>query len=207
MQLRKILLGSLGFNSVLANAAKNLSYILHEAISAEGDEPGGMKPTLTLRPREAHSYIIIPRACALTFSKPSLKVARCRVCGLRRLRRNSRPRERAHLASPRTDLQSFCIKRTVFIIALHTTLFYSLREPFLKLKRSTAQDFEKLSMLDEYLADNYNPLKANKSTNMLLHREVSQAKTNAGCLPLIGFLLMRGRHPISSPQSPQRPQT
>lgn len=36
------------------------------------------------------------------------------------------PAEWAHLGSPQSDLQSYCIKRTVFITALHTNLFYLL---------------------------------------------------------------------------------
>lgn len=37
---------------------------------------------------------------------------------------------------------------------------------------------------DEYLADNYNPLKANKGTIMLFQNEVSQAGADAGSLSL-----------------------
>lgn len=36
------------------------------------------------------------------------------------------PVEWEHLASPRSDLQSHCIKRTVFITGLQTTVFYLL---------------------------------------------------------------------------------
>lgn len=53
---------------------------------------------------------------------------------------------------------------------------------------------------DVYLADNYNPFKANKSTVMLFQHEVSKAGADAGSLPLIGCLLMRGRHQLQSPQ-------
>lgn len=50
---------------------------------------------------------------------------------------------------------------------------------------------------DEYLADNYNPLKANKSTVMLFQHEVRHADADAGSLLLIGCLLTR--QPICSP--------
>lgn len=50
---------------------------------------------------------------------------------------------------------------------------------------------------DEYLADNYNPLKANKSTIMLFQHEVNHADADADSFLLIGCLLMR--HPIYSP--------
>ena len=59
---------------------------------------------------------------------------------------------------------------------------------------------------DEYLADNYNPLKANKSTIVLFQHEVSQAGADAGSFPLIGCLLVRGRHPISCPSPHKHPQ-
>lgn len=57
------------------------------------------------------------------------------------------PAEWAHLGSPQSDLQSYCIKRTVFITALHTNLLYLLHgehNPFLKLKCSSTQHFQKL---------------------------------------------------------------
>lgn len=53
---------------------------------------------------------------------------------------------------------------------------------------------------DVYLADNYNPFKANKSTIMLFQHEGSQAWADTGSGFLIGCQLIRGR------RKPQRPQ-
>lgn len=72
----------------------NILSILQETISPGREKHGGIKPTLTLWPLEAHSNITILHACALTFSNPSLKVACSYVCGPRRLCRSSRLSER-----------------------------------------------------------------------------------------------------------------
>lgn len=56
---------------------------------------------------------------------------------------------------------------------------------------------------DVYLAENYNPFKANKSTIMLFQHEVSQAGADAGSLPVIACQLMRGRL-SSSPHNSRR---
>lgn len=55
---------------------------------------------------------------------------------------------------------------------------------------------------DEYLADNYNPLKANKSTIALFQHEVNHADTDADSFLLIGWTLIR--HPIYSPSPNNR---
>lgn len=53
---------------------------------------------------------------------------------------------------------------------------------------------------DVYLADNYNPFKANKSTIMLLQHEGSQAGDETGSCFLIGCQLMGGRKKLQCPQ-------
>lgn len=48
------------------------------------------------------------------------------------------PADWAHLASPQSDLQSYCIKRTIFITACHTTRFYLLHEEHNPSSKSSA---------------------------------------------------------------------
>lgn len=89
MQLRRMLLCLWPSNTALANGAKINLNTVHKVISPGWEEHRGVEPTLTLWPLEAHSYITILHACALTFSNPSLKVACSCVCGLHRLCRSS----------------------------------------------------------------------------------------------------------------------
>lgn len=81
----------------------------------------GTEHTLTLWPLKANSDIAILHACALTFSDLSLKVVF--LCLWAAQAPQERPAEQLHVGSPRSDLQSYCIKRTIFITTLHTSPF------------------------------------------------------------------------------------
>lgn len=90
-------------------------------------------------PLKAYSYIAILHACALTFSNSSLKVVFLCLWAAQALQ--ERPAEWLHRGSPQSDLQSYCIKRTLFITALRTNLFYLLHGEHNPSSNSSASPF------------------------------------------------------------------
>lgn len=120
-------------------------HIVHRAISPGGEEHEGIKPTVTPWPLEAHSYIAILHACALTFSNPSLKVACSWVCGLRRLCRSSRLSE-CSPALHRVTYKAIVLKEPYLSLLSTPICSTCCRENITlrKLKCSSTQHFEKL---------------------------------------------------------------
>ena len=80
-----------------------------------------IKHTLTWWPLKANAYIAILHACALTFSDFSSKVVFLCLWAAQALQEH-RAERRLHVGSPQSDLQRYCIKRTIFITVLHTSL-------------------------------------------------------------------------------------